>query len=180
MTVQISDGEDILQYVYHFEVISWMQAYWWIIAMIMIVLAVIIWKITYQPKPELEKITEQKRHFHFSGKLNAYFLQQPQEEDEIPPLTFQMNRVKDSRVSLGDLFGDYPEQANALQLNSIFLIADENHSMVLYHTSKSDIMIGNSIICRQIQYNVRFGDVIYITSQDGKYDLELHFVAVFQ
>ena len=180
VTVQISDGEDILQYVYHFEVISWMQAYWWIIAIIMIVLAVIIWKITYKPKPELEKITEQKRHFHFSGKLNAYFLQQPQEEDEIPPLTFQMNRVKDSRVSLGDLFGDYPEQANALQLNSIFLIADENHSMVLYHTSKSDIMIGSSIVCRQIQYNIRFGDVIYITSQDGKYDLELHFVAVFQ
>lgn len=180
VTIQVSDGEDILQYTYHLEVLAWWQAYWWVIAIILIVCAVIVWRITYKPKPELEQLTEQKRRYHFSGKLNAYFLQQPQDEEEIPPLSFQMNRVKDNRVSLGDLFGDYPEQADALQLNSIFLIADENRSMVLYHTSKSDVMIGSSIACRQIQYSVRFGDVIYITSQDGGYDLELHYIAVFQ
>lgn len=180
VTIQISDGEDMLQYAYHLEVLAWWQAYWWAIAIALIVCAVIVWRITYKPKPELEQLTEQKKHYHFSGKLNAYFLQQPQDEDEVPPLSFQMNRVKDNRVSLGDLFGDYPAQAEALQLNSIYLIADENRSMVLYHTSKSDVMIGSSIACRQIQYSVRFGDVIYITSQDGGYDLELHYVAVFQ
>ena len=150
------------------------------IAIVFIVSAVCIWKLTHKPKPEIEWLTEQRRQYHFSGKLNAYFLQQPQDEEEIPPLTFQMNRVKDGRVSLGDLFGEYPVQTEALQLKSIFLIADENRSMVLYHTSKSDVMVGNSIACRQIQYSVRFGDVIYITSQDGSYDLELHYIAVFQ
>lgn len=143
-------------------------------------LAIVIWKITHKPKPELEQLTEQKKRYHFSGKLNAYFLRQPEDEEEIPPLTFQMNRVKDNRVSMGDLFGDYPKQVEALQLNSIFLIADENRSMVLYHTSKSDVMVGSSIACRQIQYGIHYGDVIYITSQDGGYDLELHFIAVFQ
>ena len=89
-----------------------------------------IWKLTHKPKPEIERLTEQRRQYHFSGKLNAYFLRQPQEEEEIPPLTFQMNRVKDGRVSLGELFGEYPVQAEALQLNSIFLIADENRSII--------------------------------------------------
>lgn len=180
VTIQISDGEDMLQYTYYLEVLTWWQAYWWAIAIVLIVLTIVIWKLTHKPKPELEQLTEQKKRYHFSGKLNAYFLRQPQKEDEIPPLTFQMNRVKDNRVSLGDLFGDYPQQIEALQLNSIFLIADENRNMILYHTSKSDVMIGSSIACRQIQYSIHFGDVIYITSQDGAYDLELHFIAVFQ
>lgn len=180
VTIQVSDGEDMLQYTYRLEALAWWQAYWWAIVLALVALAVVIWKITYRPKPELEQLTEQKKRCHFSGKLNAYFLRQPQDEDEIPPLSFQMNRVKDNRVSLGDLFGDYPQPAEALQLNSIFLVADENRSMVLYHTSKSDVMVGNAIACRQIQYSIRFGDVIYITSQDGSYDLELHFIAVFQ
>lgn len=180
VTIQVSDGEDMLQYTYHLQVNRWWQVYWWVIAAALIVSVIFIWKITYKPKPEIERLTEQRRQYHFSGKLNAYFLQQPQEEEEIPPLTFQMNRVKDGRVSLGDLFGEYPVQAEALQLNSIFLIADENRSMVLYHTSKSDVMVGNAIACRQLQYSIRFGDVIYITSNDGKYDLEIHYIAVFQ
>ena len=100
--------------------------------------------------------------------------------EEIPPLTFQMNKVKDGRVSLGTLFGAYPEQVKAMQLNDIFLIADENRSMILYHQSKAGVMIGNAIACMQIQYSVSFGDIIYITSPEGDYDLEIHYVAVFQ
>lgn len=180
VAIQISDGEDMLQYTYSLQVNTWWQAYWWAIAAALAASVVFIWKLTHKPKPEIERLTEQRRQYHFSGKLNAYFLRQPQEEEEIPPLTFQMNRVKDGRVSLGDLFGEYPVQAEALQLNSIFLIADENRSMVLYHTSKSDVMVGNAIACRQLQYSIRFGDVIYITSNDGKYDLEIHYIAVFQ
>jgi Mg-chelatase subunit ChlD len=180
VTIQVSDGEDLLQYTYSLKADTWWQAYWWAIAAALTASVVFIWKLTHKPKPEIERLTEQRRQYHFSGKLNAYFLRQPQEEEEIPPLTFQMNRVKDGRVSLGDLFGEYPVQAEALQLNSIFLIADENRSMVLYHTSKSDVMVGNAIACRQLQYSIRFGDVIYITSQDGGYDLEIHYIAVFQ
>ena len=74
----------------------------------------------------------------------------------------------------------YPEQTQILQLEEIFLIADENRNMILYHRSKSSIMVGNTIACMQIQYHISFGDIIYITSPDGKYDLEIHYVAVFQ
>ena len=91
-----------------------------------------------------------------------------------------MNKVKDGRVSLGALFGTYPEQAKALQLEDIFLIADENRNIILYHRSKSGVMVGNAIACMQIQYSISFGDIIYITSSDGRYDLEIHYVAVFE
>ena len=178
--IQVSDGEDSIQYVYRVEVIALWQAYWWVIAIGAAVLAPILWRVTHKPRPELERLTEEKKQYGFSGRLDAYFVLQPQDEQEIPPLSFQMNRVKDSRVSLGALFGAYPEQAKALQLEEIYLIADENHSMILYHRSKSGVMVGNAIACMQIQYKISFGDIIYISSADGRYDLEIHYIAVFQ
>ena len=137
-------------------------------------------KILHKPRPELERLTEEKKQYHFCGKLDAYFVLQPEDEEEIPPLSFSMNKVKDGRVSLGALFGTYPEQAKALQLEDIFLIADENRNIILYHRSKSGVMVGNAIACMQIQYSISFGDIIYITSSDGRYDLEIHYVAVFE
>lgn len=180
VTLQISDGEKALQYVYRMKVIPLWQAYWWVPAIITICVVFISWKLFHKPKPELERLTEEKKQNHFCGKLDAYFIRQPEGEAEIPPLSFQMSRVKDGRVSLGALFGTYPEQVNALQLDEIFLIADENHSMILYHRSKAGVMVGNSIACMQIQYRISFGDIIYITSPEGSYDLEIHYVAVFQ
>lgn len=178
--IQVSDGENAVQYVHRIRVIPLWQAYWWVIALIVLAIAILLWRIFHRPKPELERLTEEKKQNHFCGKLDAYFVLQPEEEEDIPPLSFRMNKVKDSRVSLGSLFGAYPEQAKALQLEDIFLIADENRSMILYHRSKSGVMVGNAIACMQIQYSISFGDIIYITSPEGDYDLEIHYVAVFQ
>lgn len=180
VTIQISDGESAVQYVHHIKVIPLWQEYWWGLVLSTIFVMLILWKLLHKPKPELERLTEEKKQNRFCGKLDAYFIQQPEGEDEIPPLSFQMNKVKDGRVSLGALFGLYPEQAKALQLEDIFLIADENHNMILYHRSKAGVMVGNTIACMQIQYSISFGDIIYITSPDGNYDLEIHYVAVFQ
>lgn len=180
VTIQISDGESAVQYVHHIKVIPLWQEYWWVFVLLTIFVMLILWKLLHKPKPELERLTEEKKQNHFSGKLDAYFVQQPEGEEEIPPLSFQMNKIKDGRVSLGALFGTYPEQAKALQLEDIFLIADENHSMILYHRSKAGVMVGSTIACMQIQYSISFGDIIYITSPDGSYDLEIHYVAVFQ
>lgn len=178
--IQVNDGEDVIQYVYRMEVIPLWKAYWWAVMLALSALAVILWLLTHKPKPELERLAEEKKQNRFCGKLDAYFALQPQDEEEIPPLSFQMNKIKDSRISLGDLFGLYPEQAEALQLQKIFLIADENRNMILYHTSMAGVMVGNGIACKQIQYRISFGDIIYITSPDGRYDLEIHYIAVLQ
>ena len=178
--IQVSDGETAVQYVYRMEIIPLWKIYWWVPIPVLILAALLLWKIFHRPKPELERLTEEKKQNHFSGKLDAYFILQPEEEEEIPPLSFRMNKVKDSRVSLGDLFGAYPKQAAALGLDDIFLIADENHRMVLFHRSKAGVMVGSAIACMQIQYSVSFGDIIYITSPTGDYDLEIHYVALFQ
>lgn len=180
VVMQISDGESAVQYVHRIKVIPLWQAYWWVLVFITAAAVFLLWKIFHKPKPELERLTEEKKQNHFCGKLDAYFVLQPEEEEEIQPLSFRMNKVKDGRVSLGALFGAYPKQASALQLEDIFLIADENRNMILYHRSKSGVMIGNAIACMQIQYNISFGDIIYITSPQGDYDLEIHYVAVFQ
>lgn len=180
VAIQVSDGESTIQYAYRIRVLPLWQAYWWLILLAAAVIVIILWRLTHKPKPELERLTEEKKQNHFCGKLDAYFVLQPPENEEIPPLSFQMNKIKDSRVSLGALFGNYPEQAKMLQLEEIFLIADENRSMVLYHRSKSGVMVGNTIACMQIQYSIHFGDIIYITSPDGNYDLEIHYIAAFQ
>lgn len=180
IAIQISDGENAVQYVHRIRVVPLWRAYWWVLLLIAVIVVFLLWILLRRPKPELDRLTEEKKQNHFSGRLDAYFILQPEEEEEIPPLSFQMNKVKDGRVSLGDLFGAYPKQAAALQLFDIFLIADENRSMILYHRSKSGVMVGNTIVCMQIQYSVSFGDVIYITSPEGDYDMEIHYVALFQ
>lgn len=184
VAIQISDGECAVQYVHRIKVIPLWQAYWWVLVLIAVAtvlfLSLLLWKIFHKPKPELERLTEEKKQNHFCGKLDAYFVLQPEGEEEIPPLSFQMSKVKDGRVSLGALFGTYPEQAAALHLEDIFLIADEDRNMILYHRSKSGVMVGSTIACMQIQYSISFGDIIYITSPGGDYDLEIHYVALFQ
>ena len=136
--------------------------------------------MTHKPKPELEQLEEKTKENHFCGKLDAYFTVQPETEEEIPPLSFQLYKVKDNKLTLGNLLEEYPKIVELLELNSIYLVADVDRNIILYHMSGSSVMIGNSIACKQIQYSVSFGDVIYITSLDGSYELEIHYIAVIQ
>lgn len=176
----VSDGTNALSYMYEIQVVPLWRAYWWVIGLIGIVILIVLWKIFYKPKPEIEKIVEKKVSNRFQGKLDAYFTIQPEEEQEIPPLTFPMYRIKSNRVRLADLLEDYKEAVDTLDLENIYLIADEERRMILYHSSKSSIMISNSIVCRLTQYSVGFGDIIYITAPDETYELELHYIAMLQ
>lgn len=180
ITLFVSDREDTLAYPFRVTVAPLWEAYWWVFLLVCAAAAFILWKIFHKPKPMLEQITEEKKQNHFCGKLDMYVTGQPESSEEIPPLSFQLHKVKDNKIALGDLTCDYQEVSDALGLDSIYLIADEDRRMILYHMSRAVLMIGNSIVCRQIQYNVSFGDVIYITSQDGKYEMEIHYVAIIQ
>lgn len=52
----------------------------------------VLWRLTHRPKPEPERLTEEKKQYHFCGKLDVYFVLQLPENGEIPPLSFQMNK----------------------------------------------------------------------------------------
>lgn len=181
LSLQVSDGESVSDYEYEIEITPLWKAYWWVLVLFSgIVAGGIIWKLTHRPKPELEQLTVETKKNHFCGRLDAYFTAQPEKEGEIPPLSFQLHKIRENRLVIGMLLEEYPEAISALELNEIYLVADADRRMVLYHTSKSSVMIGNSIACKQIQYSVSFGDVIYITSLDGSYELEIHYIAVIQ
>lgn len=180
LILKISDGEAAISYTYSLEIIPLWKAYWWVIVLVLAAAGAVIWRLFHKPKPELEVITEKKAQNRFQGKMDAYFMEQPEEEEEIPPLTFPMYKIKDNRVSLGDLMKEYPGASESLGLDHIFLIADEDRRMILYHSSESSLMIGSSIMCKKIQYSVSFGDIISITSPDGAYDLEIHYISMIQ
>lgn len=180
VTLTVDDGESAFSYMHQITIVPLWQEYWWAILLLCAAAAGILWKLFHKPKPELDVIEEEKKNNRFHGKLDLYFTGQPDTDEEIPPLTFQMHKVKDSKVTLGSLLREYPEAADALGLDDIHLIADEERRMVLYHTSAASIMLGNSIVCRQIQYSVSFGDIIYIVSQDEAYELEVHYIAMIQ
>lgn len=187
ITLLVSDGEETIEYFYSVEIMPWGQAYRWhlvilaILAFLVVaILAVLVWKMTHRQMSDIEKLDADTKKNHFSGKLDAYFTLQPETEEEIPPLSFQMHKIKDNMVRLGELLQGYPRACSSLGLDEIILTADENRRMVLYHMSRSSVMIGNSIVCREIQYSISFGDVIYIASEDGAYDLEIHYVSVIQ
>lgn len=181
----IHDGESTWTYPLQITVIPLWKAYWWVTGLIVsavLFAGIAVYYLIHRPKPkeEPELLVEEKKACRFCGRMDAYFTVQPEGEKEIPPLTFQMHKVRDNKIVLGDLLEKYPKAAEALGLFEIYLVADEDRRMVLYHTSESVVMIGNSIACRKIRYNVSFGDVIYITSQDGMYDLEIHYIVIFQ
>lgn len=76
--------------------------------------------------------------------MDAYFTAQPDAEKEIPPLSFELYKVRENKLILGALLEEYPDAVRAMELNEIHLMADEDRRMILYHTSKSVVMIGNS------------------------------------
>ena len=177
----VSDGEENIVSGYLMNVLPLWRVYWWVIAvLVFILLAIFIKRIFQKPKSELESLIEEKPESQFCGKLDAYFTMQPEEDVEIKPLSFDMYKIKGNKITLGSLFGEYPNAVDNLELDNIYLVADKERRIILYHTSQSTVMIGNSSVCKQAQYGIQFGDVIYITSLDGIYDLEIHYIAVFQ
>ncbi len=179
--LEVSDGEEVRTYSYTIEVVPIWKTCWWIVFVAVGgVVAVVVWKRKNQPKPKLEKLTKDTKENHFCGRLDVYVTAQPQEEEEIPPLSFQLYKIRENHVELGALLKEYPKAVEAMELDNIHLVADQDRRMVLYHTSNSSVMIGNSIACKQIQYSVSFGDVIYIIPSEGHYEIEIHYVAVIQ
>lgn len=178
--LEVTDGEAVFTYTYEAEVIPLWKVYWWIIVLLVVLCAVLFWKLKHKAKPELKQLVADTRKNQFCGRLDAYFTVQPETEEEILPLSFSMHQFTENKLSLDALFKAYPEAIEALELDAIYLVADEDRRMVLYHRSKGSVMIGNSIACKEIQYSVSFGNVIYITSPDKRYDLELHYIAVIQ
>ncbi len=177
--IQASDGETVTDYTYELYVTPLWKAYWWAIIPAALIVALILRKWFFK-KTELEHLMEVKNQNRFAGRLDAYFTIQPEGRDEIPPLTFQMYKVREAKINLGGLLQEYPDAVEVLGLDTVYLIADEDRKMILYHMSKSSVMAGNSIICRQLSYSICFGDVIYITAPSGAFELELHYVAVFR
>lgn len=178
--IQISDGEIVVSQQFYIYIVPFWQSYWWVIAMILLTVAMILWKMRNKPQKELKAIAGIKSSSSFNGRLDLYVTRLPDDEEEIPPLVFHMHKIRGSKIRLGDLLQEYPEEIDRLELNQVYLIADEERKMILFHTSESTIMVGNSIVCRQIRYSVSFGDVIYITSADGAYDMELHYISMIQ
>ena len=177
-TLLISDGEDTLSYPAEVRVRPLALSLWWLILIITVIIIFVAFKFFYKPKPEVEVIAVKKQGNHFAGKMDAYVTLQPDGTEDIPPLTFPMYKIKDTKVCLGDMMREYPNMVEALRLDLIYLIADEDRKIILYHTSPSTIMAGSSILCRHIQYSLRFGEVIYITAEDKAYEMELHYISV--
>lgn len=176
--LKVTDGEDTLLYSGSILVKPLWQVYWQAIIFIALAIVFIVWRILYRPKTPAEQFADIKSHSRFSGKLNLYFTTLPEEAGEIPPLVFLLHKLCDSKLCLGDLLQNYPEEVKKLGLDQIYLIAAENRKVIIYHDCESTIMIGNSITCRRLHHTINFGDVIYVTSLDGCYDMELHYVSI--
>lgn len=176
--LKITDGEDILLYAGSIQIKPLWQVYWPVIVFIAFAIVLILWKLLYKPKTLEEQFADIKTRSRFSGKLNLYFTSLPDEVGEIPPLVFLLHKLRDSKLCLGDLLQNYPEEVKKLGLDRVYLVAAENRRMIIYHDCESTIMIGNAIVCRRLHHTINFGDVIYVTSSDGSYDMELHYISL--
>ncbi len=175
----ISDGEGSLIGTIPVRTKYFLEAYWQIVVGIVCVLVFCIIKF-YRRKREIpvpEKL-EAKTEYSFTGKLNAYFTVLPDGFDEIPPLTFALHPVREKKIALSSMFSAYPNIIDLLMLDNVYLFPAEHRKIILYQDSDAAVMIGNSIVCRRMQYIVSYGNVIYITSKDGSCELEVHYISM--
>lgn len=183
ISLTVSDGEDSLVYEYHLDAVCWWLEYWWVAIIFIAVflgIGIWIWRLLQKPQSQVKTLIENNTQNHFCGKLDAYFTIQPESEEEIPPRSFDMYRINENKIAIGTLLKEYPEAVDKLELDEIYLIADEERRMILCHMSQATVMIGNTIACKKVPYSLRFGDVIYITSLEGTYDLEIHYISLIR
>lgn len=176
----VSDGEGSLLGKIPVRVKSLPEAYWEVPLLAVIILAFCLFKL-YRRKKKIviiPDIEEEKKSCYFTGKLNAYFTLLPGEQEEIPPLTFALHHIREKKIVLGDMLKKHAELSDLLELDNVFLYPAENRKIILYHNSNVTIMIGSSIVCRKMQYAIGYGNVIYITSQDGTCELEVHYISM--
>lgn len=93
-------------------------------------------------------------------------------------MTFALHHIREKKIVLGDMLKKHAELSDLLELDNVFLYPAENRKIILYHNSNATIMIGSSIVCRKMQYAIGYGNVIYITSQDGTCELEVHYISM--
>lgn len=175
----ISDGESSLIGTIPVRTKYFLEAYWQIVVGALFVILFCIIKF-YRRKREVhvpEKL-EAKNECSFTGKLNAYFTVLPDGLEEIPPLTFALHPIREKKIALSSMFSDHPDMIDLLMLDNVYLFPAENRKLILYQDSDAAIMIGNSIVCRRMQYIVSYGNVIYITSKDGNCELEVHYISM--
>lgn len=177
--ILISDGEGSLVGSIPVRVKSLPEAYWQILLAFLCIVVFCIIKILGRRKKTvlIPESADEKKEGLFTGKINAYFTLLPEGTEEIPPLTFALHPIREKKIALADLFSDYPELVDLLALDDIYLFPAENRKIILYQNSDSAVMIGNSIVCRKMQYMVSYGNVIYITSKDGTCELEVHYIS---
>lgn len=159
---------------------SWLEVYPAVPLLIACLLLFTFLKIYRKRKKvrEIPGISEKKNEIFFTGKLNAYFTLVPEDMEEIPPLTFTLHHIREGKIVVGDMFRNYPELSALLELDHMILYPAENRKIIFYHNSRATVMIGSSIVCRKMQYAIGYSSVIYITSQDGACELELHYISM--
>lgn len=180
ITLLVSDGEGSVTGRIPLQVKSWLEVYPAVPLLIACLLLFTFLKIYRKRKTvrELPEISEKKNEIFFTGKLNAYFTLVPEDMEEIPPLTFTLHHIREGKIVVGDMFRNYPELSALLELDHMILYPAENRKIIFYHNSRATVMIGSSIVCRKMQYAIGYSSVIYITSQDGDCELELHYISM--
>lgn len=175
-----SDGEGRLAIGLFVKINGLWEACFPVLILLLVICVFISWRM-YRKKQEaipLPVRIEEKTGGSFTGKLNAHFTRLPEGIEEVPPLSFSLYPIREKKIVLKDMFAAYPELVTMLELDKIFFFPAESREMIFYQESDLTVMVGNSLVCRRMQYMISYGNVIYITSKDGKCELEVHYIAM--
>ncbi|MDE6847466.1 MAG: VWA domain-containing protein [Lachnospiraceae bacterium] len=175
----VSDGEGSLMGRLTVRVRSWMEIYPAVPLLVICLLLFALFKIYRRKKKVVivPETVEEKNRCYFTGRINVYFTLLPNGMEEIPPLTFTLHPIREGRIVVGDMLKNYAELSALLELDRMFLYPADNRKIIFYHNSRASVMVGNSIVCRRMQYALAYGSVIYATSQDGECEMEMHYVS---
>ena len=180
IVILASDGEGSLMGHITVRVRTWLEVYPAVPFLIVCLLLFAVFKLYRRRKKVIvvpQTAEEEKNRCYFTGKINVYFTLLPVGVEEIPPLTFTLHPIREGKIVVGDMLRSYTELSDLLELDRMFFYPTDNRKIIFYHNSRASVMIGNSIVCRKMQYAIAYGNVIYVTSQDGSCEMEIHYIS---
>lgn len=141
------------------------------ILLVSFIIWLLIQKKKHRPLPP-EPIVSR---YEFSGRLNFYITQTPDDSD-IPPQTYNLYRIySKAEITLAKILEDCGIKVLFEGADKISFVPGTNKSLVITNHSDCSILKGRELLIKRHSYPIYFDEKLYITFEDEKSEMELHY-----
>lgn len=141
-------------------------------------ISIFIWLLIQKKKHRPLPPEPMSSRYEFSGRLNFYITQTVDGSD-ISPQTYNLYRTYSKvEITLAKILKDCEIKLEFSGSDKISFVPGTNRSLVITNNSDCSILKGRELLIKKHSYPIYFGEKVYITFEDEKSEMELHYKSV--